>query len=51
MGIAEGNLVEVDSLYSPSFWSKRFSSPEETMQNHVKYVTDGKTLKTFILKI
>jgi len=34
-------MNELDRLYSPSFYSKRFSSPEEVIKHHTKFVKDA----------
>lgn len=34
-------FTAIDTEYSPSFWSKRFSNSDDVLAYHLKYVKDG----------
>lgn len=34
--------TELERQYSPSMWSKRFTSKKEVVENHIKHATTGK---------
>lgn len=39
------NTELLDKLYSPSYWSKRFPTPEQVISEHVKFAENGKQLE------
>ncbi|CAH0747539.1 unnamed protein product [Diatraea saccharalis] len=40
------DAVDLETEYTPSRWSQRFSTPQEVLQNHVKLVTAASELAT-----
>lgn len=43
------NISDIEILYSPSRWSKRYESSEECMIDHVRIITEGKKVEEFII--
>lgn len=41
--------IDLEREYSPSMWSKRFSTPQEVIQHHVNFVTAGSSV--FLYKV
>lgn len=41
--------IDLEREYSPSMWSKRFSTPQEVIQHHVNFVTAGSSV--FLCKV
>lgn len=44
-------MEDLEKLYSPSLWTKRFSSSEEIISYHLKFISEGKLLQKFNTKL
>lgn len=36
---------DLESLYSPSHFSKRFKTPDEVINHHVEFISEGKVYR------